>query len=89
MLDSHIVYIDWDGNGTFEESWQAGSDGSPTVTDVFVDDHPETGTPSDNINVKVRVVDDDTGEANSDEIVTVNNVAPTLCIVVDRARGTR
>ena len=86
-LDSHIVYIDWDGNGTFEESWQAGSDRGLTVTHVFVDDHPETGTPSDNINVKVRVVDDDTGEANSVEIVTINNVAPTLCIAVDPSAG--
>ena len=86
-LDSHIVYIDWDGNGTFEESWQAGSDRSLTVTHMFVDDHPETGTPSDNIKVKVRVVDDDTGEANSDEIITVNNVAPTLCIVVNPSAG--
>jgi len=86
-LDSYMVYIDWDGNGTYEEIWKAGSDQSLTVTHMFLDDHPETGTPWDNIEVKVRVVDDDTGVANSVEVVKVNNVAPTLCIVVDPSAG--
>ena len=79
-LDSHIVQIDWDGDGTFDQSINlAVGARSFAVSHQYLDDNP-TGTKSDTNAINVRVTDDDTGVGKAVTAVTVNNVNPILTI---------
>lgn len=75
-LDTHELDIDWDGNGTYDQT-VAVTGGAFSVTHQFLDDDP-TGTPSDTSNVNVRLRDDDTGQATASIPLTVQNIAPTV-----------
>ena len=74
--DTHELDIDWDGDGTFDQT-VAVTGGTFTVTHQFLDDNP-TGTASDTFNVNVRLRDDDGGVATESVPLTVKNVAPTI-----------
>lgn len=53
--------------------------GTFTTTRTFLDDHPATGTPSDDFTVDVTITDDDTGsDTATSPVVTVNNVDPVI-----------
>jgi hypothetical protein len=75
-LDTHQLDIDWDGDGTFDQT-VAVTGGNFSVTHQFLDDNP-TNTASDTFNVNVRLRDDDGGEAVAAREITVRNVAPSI-----------
>ena len=75
-LDSHTLDIDWDGDGTFDQTVEV-SGGTFSVSQQFLDDNP-TGTTSDTFNVNVRLRDDDGGQATNAALLTVRNVAPVF-----------
>jgi|GEM_PF-1414408 len=77
-LDTHEIDIDWDGDGSFDETITV-TGGAFTVSRQFLDDDP-TGTPSDTFDVTVRLRDDDTGEHTAKQPLTVNNVNPVLVL---------
>jgi hypothetical protein len=77
-LDTHELDIDWDGDGTFDQT-VAVTGGAFTVTRQFLDDNP-TGTPSDEHDVHVRLRDDDGGSATASTKLTVRNVAPMVVL---------
>jgi hypothetical protein len=54
--------------------------GTFTTTRDFPDDHPQTGTPSDDFTVAITITDDDTGASDpvTSPKVTVNNVDPVI-----------
>lgn len=66
--DGVVTVVTVDGNlGTF------------TTSRTFLDDHPATGTPSDQFTVKITIDDDDTGTDTEDSpALTVENVAPVI-----------
>ena len=64
VLDS-LVFSSVTGDGTFEC--------------LFADDNP-TATASDLSTVSITITDDDTGATTAPQIVTVNNVAPTVVL---------
>jgi hypothetical protein len=74
--DTHQLDIDWDGDGTFDQTVTV-TDGNFSITHQYLDDNP-TGTPSDTFNVTVRLRDDDTGQTMRSVLLTVVNVAPTI-----------
>jgi hypothetical protein len=78
--DTHQLDIDWDGDGTFDQTITI-TGGNFSVTHEFLDDNP-TGTASDTFNVNVRLRDDDIGQATRSVPLTVHNVAPVLSNVV-------
>ena len=78
MLDTHELDIDWDGDGSYDQTVSVAG-GTFSVTHQYLDDDP-TGTPGDTFNVNVRLRDDDTGEDTSNVPLTVNNVAPTVAL---------
>ena len=78
-LDTHTLDIDWDGDGTFDQT-VAVSGGSFSVSRQFLDDNP-TGTASDTFNVNVRLRDDDGGVDTDSKPLTVRNVNPVLTLV--------
>lgn len=60
--------------------------GTFTTTRVFLDDHPMTGTPSDNFTVNITINDDDTGtDSGVSPVLTVNNVDPVITTFVSDA----
>ena len=78
-LDVHTVDIDWNGDGSFDQSvvLATGARTFSFTSPVYADDNP-SGTPFDTNNVNVRVRDDDTGvSTTATSTVTVNNVAPS------------
>jgi hypothetical protein len=75
-LDTHQLDIDWDGDGTFDQTATV-TGGNFSITHQFLDDNP-TGTASDTFNVNVRLRDDDGGEAVAARDVTIRNVAPSI-----------
>ncbi|QEG36790.1 hypothetical protein Pr1d_41260 [Bythopirellula goksoeyrii] len=75
-LDSHQLDIDWDGDGTYDQTVVV-TGGTFSVVHQYLDDNP-TGTPSDTFNVNVRLRDDDTGQATASVPLSVNNIAPTI-----------
>ena len=79
VSDTHTLYIDWDNNGTYNQS-QSVSGGTFSFTHLFVDDHPNTGTPSDTLTVGVKLEDDDTGSTSASPTIVVNNLDPSLSI---------
>lgn len=74
--DTHELDIDWDGDGTYDQTVPV-SDGTFSVDHQYLDDDP-TGTPSDTFDVNVRVRDDDGGQDTGSISLTVNNVAPVI-----------
>lgn len=73
--DTHTVKIDWaDGSAVETLTLEKGAR-TFDATHVYKDDNP-TGTASDVYDVKVIVVDDDTGEGSGESGITVENVAP-------------
>lgn len=81
--DTHELDIDWDGDGTYDETI-AVTGGTFNATRPYADDNP-TGTSSDTFNVNVRLRDN---AANSDVdgvSLTVNNVAPLLVVATNQA----
>ena len=78
IRDTYTLEIDW-GDGTVQThtiAAQPSGHGSFSYEHQYVDDDPDTGTPFDLLDVKVKLVDDDTGEASSTLPIRVNNVAP-------------
>jgi hypothetical protein len=77
--DTHLLDVDWDGDGVFDDVDIVVTGGTIIVDHTFRDDHPTTGTGSDLITVRARLRDDDGG--TSDErttSVTINNEAPEI-----------
>ena len=75
-FDTHTVEVDW-GDGSAVQTFALPlGDRTFSASHQFVDDNP-TGTPFDSYTVKVRVLDDDMGEATGQRTVQVNNVGPT------------
>ena len=62
-----LVFSSVTGDGTFEC--------------LFADDNP-TATTSDLSTVSITITDDDTGSGTGSKIVTVNDVAPTVSVIV-------
>ena len=78
--DSHSVEIDWDGDGTYDQTVNLGVGArSFSASHKYLDDNP-TATPSDTNIINVRVTDDDTGVGSAASAVTINNVAPAVTI---------
>ncbi len=75
-LDTHKLDIDWNGDGTFDQTIDV-SGGSFSVGRQYDDDDP-TGTASDAFNVNVRLRDDDTGSDTDSVSLTVSNLAPEI-----------
>ena len=78
-LDTHELDVDWDGDGTFDQT-VAVTGGAFTVTRQFLDDNPSS-TASDTFNVSVRLRDDDGGVGTDTKPLTVRNVNPVLALV--------
>ena len=76
-LDTFTVEIDWNDDGTVDETHIGLSAGPFSYSHQYLDDDP-TGTPVDNMPISVSVTDDDTGSVSGDTTVEVTNVAPTL-----------
>jgi hypothetical protein len=81
--DTHQLEIDWDGNGTFDQTVVVAG-GAFTVTRQFLDDNP-TGTPSDTFNINVRLRDDDGGITTDSKPLTVQNVNPLVTLTPPQA----
>jgi hypothetical protein len=81
--DTHQLDIDWDGNGTFDQTVIV-TGGAFTVTRQFLDDNP-TGTPSDAFNINVRLRDDDGGLSTDSKPLTVQNVSPSVTLTPPQA----
>ncbi|MCP4785468.1 MAG: hypothetical protein GY903_08815 [Fuerstiella sp.] len=76
-LDTFTVEIDWNNDGTYDETHSGLSPGVFNYMHQYLDDDP-TGSPVDNLPINVRVTDDDTGSVIGSTSVEVTNVAPTL-----------
>ncbi len=74
-LDTHRVAVDW-GDGHVDSIDVPSGGRAVDVAHAYRDDDP-TGTPSDQYDVTVTVVDDDTGKQSRAFPVTVSNVAPS------------
>ncbi len=85
MLDSQDVIVDW-GDGKTPVSVHLPADQrSFELTHEYVDDNP-TGTPSDPSDLKVTATDKDRGVGSDTLHATVDNVAPTLGLTLDKTR---
>jgi len=74
--DTFTLIVDW-GDGSSETFSYAAGTKAFSQTHRYLDDNP-TGTPSDTWAVKLKLTDDDTGEATASTNVTVTNAAPTI-----------
>jgi hypothetical protein len=84
--DVHTVLIDWNNDGTFDDTINlaAGVLSFSKTGPSFVDDDP-SGTPFDINQVKVRVTDDDLGQAETVFNIEIRNVAPSnLALSLDK-----
>ncbi|MCB2028921.1 MAG: hypothetical protein KDH18_09735, partial [Rhodoferax sp.] len=78
IADTYTLEIDW-GDGTVEQytiDAQPSGHGSFSYEHLYADDDPDTGTEFDLLDVKVTLIDDDTGEATQTLPITVNNLTP-------------
>ncbi len=82
VLDTHQLDVDWDGDGSFDETFNV-SGGSFSFAHAYPDDNP-TGTPSDTFTVQVRLRDNDGGKDSGGVDLTVNNLRPVLVAAVDQ-----
>ncbi len=78
-LDTHMLEIDWDDNGDFEQIVTV-TGGNFSVTRQILDDDP-TDTSSDSFNVNVRLRDDDGDADTESKQLTVNNLNPSVVLV--------
>ena len=63
-----------------------GNNGTFSTSRTFLDDHPMTGTPSDNFTVDITLNDDDTGtDTETSPTLTVFNVDPVITSFVSDA----
>ncbi|MCL4876277.1 MAG: DUF11 domain-containing protein [Anaerolineae bacterium] len=86
--DTFTLTINWGDGGPDEiVNLPAGST-TFNVTHTYIDDHPTTGTISDNFNISVSIEDDDTGSDTDAVPLTVNNAAPTLTVVGNQVADT-
>jgi hypothetical protein len=76
--DTHELDIDWDGDGTFDQTVLV-TGGAFTVTRQFLDDNP-TATASDTFDINVRLRDDDGGVSTDSKPLTVQNVNPSVTL---------
>jgi Ca2+-binding RTX toxin-like protein len=83
-LDTFEVEIDWNADGTVDETHEGLSAGTFFYTHQYLDDDP-TGTPVDNMPIQVTVTDDDTGSVSAETTVEVTNVAPVIQSVTSSA----
>ena len=81
-LDTHTVEVDWDADGVYDsiQTTRAGQRQVP-LAHIWDDDDP-TDTPEDVEDVRIRVTDDDGGEVVAARQVTVQNVAPFVCMTI-------
>lgn len=77
VQDTFTVEIDWDNDGTFDETHLNVSAGLFSYSHQYLDDEPPA-TPVDNLQINVKVTDDDTGSVVDGTTVEISNVAPTL-----------
>ncbi len=78
--DTFTVEIDWDGDGSYDETHLNVGAGTFSYPHQYLDDNP-TGTTVDNIPINVRVTDDDTGSVAGSTTTTVTNLAPVILTV--------
>ncbi len=77
VLDGHTLVVSWgDGSLSSTVTFAAGQNKSFSLTHPYRDDNPSL-TPSDNVNVVVKLTDSDGGQSSATRPVAVNNVAPT------------
>jgi hypothetical protein len=77
--DGHTVEIDWgDGSVPTIVAVAAQDQQEVVVSYVYQDDHPATGTPSDNLTINVTVTDAGGLSAVGTTAVTVNNAPPVI-----------
>ena len=77
VLDTFTVGIDWDDDGTIDETHLNVAAGNFSYVHQYPDDNPSS-SPVDNMPINVTVTDDDSGSVDGDTTVEVTNVAPTL-----------
>ncbi|HIK94230.1 MAG TPA: hypothetical protein EYG03_19980, partial [Planctomycetes bacterium] len=76
ILDTFTIEIDWNNDGTIDETHRNVGTGNFSYTHQFLDDHP-TGTPVDNLPINVTVTNT-TGTVDGNTTVEVTNLAPVL-----------
>ena len=74
-LDTFTVEIDWDNDGTYDETHLNVGAGLFSYSHQYLDDNP-TATSVDYMPIKVKVTDDDTGSATGNTTVEVTNDDP-------------
>jgi PKD repeat protein len=84
-LDTQQLDIDWNGDGTFDQT-VAVSGGAFSIQHQYLDDGPSpgNGTPSDTFTVHVRLRDNDGDSATGQTDLTVNNLKPVLAVADDQ-----
>jgi uncharacterized repeat protein (TIGR01451 family) len=75
-LDSFSLQVDWGDGSSNSYNLPAGST-SFNEAHQYLDDNP-TGTPQDNVDVKVTLQDDDSGSASASTSIIVRNVPPVF-----------
>lgn len=77
LLDGHTLVVSWgDGSENTTVTIPAGGGTTFSAAHVYLDDDPSL-TPSDTVNVVIKLTDSDGGKATVNQPVTVNNLAPT------------
>lgn len=79
-LDTHTVEVDWGDGSPLETLPVAAGSRTFAATHQYLDDNP-TSTAFDIYSVKVRVLDDDGGEASAGASIVVNNVPPSAIVI--------
>jgi len=80
VRDSFTLFVDW-GDGATESVLLPAGTTFFNLTHRYIDDG-QTGTPSDNTPILLRITDDDMGQSTADAAVTVNNRPPLLSNLV-------
>lgn len=75
-LDTFTIFVDW-GDGVMQNIAIATSQRSFELYHLYVDDGI-SGTPSDNLQISIGVIDDDGSSATVSHSITVYNVRPTI-----------
>ena len=85
VLDTQQLDIDWNGDGTFDQT-VAVSGGAFSVQHQYFDDGPSpgNGTPSDTFTVHVRLRDNGGDSTTGQTDLTVNNLNPVLTVATDK-----
>jgi Ca2+-binding RTX toxin-like protein len=83
-LDTFELVVDWGDGSTPEVFNYAAGRTSFSEVHQYLDDAP-SGTPSDEYNITLTVIDDDGGEASAETDLTVSNAAPEIKSLVSSA----